>query len=471
MKSKNDFLITLGELLDGREISSENIYRAMELICDTFQFETSLVYELDQFNSFNLKESFVKIDRDFVQKFDLEEIKLEHRDILANSNLFFISDDDKIEYEKSLLDFLPGKNMILLPLSDNNKKICGLVAFINYEASNAEIIENNRQILTVASNFLCQYINIRIYQNKMNFARISLESILDNTGIDIYVNDFHNHDILYVNRSMAAPYGGIEKFINKKCWEVLFPNQKGQCEFCPQKNLIDENGEPTNIYTWDYQRAFDGSWFRVFSAAFRWVDGRIAHVVSSADITDNKRNEELINYMANYDSLTTLPNRRKLITDCEFKIKEDEKNFVLFFDIDGFKSINDDYGHECGDEFLVNLGTFFTGIPMLNGHIYRNGGDEFVAIIDGKHISKQSIITLFNFIHERFKKPWILSKGNVFCNISVGIACYPEDGNTPEELLNKADQAMYYVKKNGGGAICFAEDIIRNGANNETENN
>jgi alkyl hydroperoxide reductase subunit AhpC len=54
---------------------------------------------------------------------------------------------------------------------------------------------------------------------------------------------------------------------------------------------VDENGEPTKVYSWDYRRPFDGSWFRVLSAAFPWVDGRLAHVVSSIDITDNKNNE------------------------------------------------------------------------------------------------------------------------------------------------------------------------------------
>ena len=82
----------------------------------------------------------------------------------------------------------------------------------------------------------------------------------------------------------------------------------------------DENGEPTKIYSWDYQRPFDGSWFRVFSAAFRWGGRQTAHVVSSADITDNKRNEALVEYLANYDSLTNLPNRRMLVKECERRI-------------------------------------------------------------------------------------------------------------------------------------------------------
>ena len=72
---------------------------------------------------------------------------------------------------------------------------------------------------------------------------------------------------------MAIPYGGKEVFEGRKCWEVLFPGQIGPCDFCPQKHIIDGNEKPSSVYTWDYQRAFDGSWFRVFSSAFYWTDG------------------------------------------------------------------------------------------------------------------------------------------------------------------------------------------------------
>lgn len=71
----------------------------------------------------------------------------------------------------------------------------------------------------------------------------------------------------------------------------------------------------------------------MFSAAFRWVDGRLAHVVSSADITDNKRNEALVEYLANYDSLTNLPNRRMLVKECERRIdktQEGGEGYLLF---------------------------------------------------------------------------------------------------------------------------------------------
>lgn len=112
------------------------------------------------------------------------------------------------------------------------------------------------------------------------------------------------------------------------------------------------------------------------------------------------------------------------------------------------------FGHEDGDEFLVQLGQFFSGIPLLHEAIYRNGGDEFVAIIDGDK-TEANIRNLAKFIHQRFAAAWELKRGDAFCNVSIGVARYPEDGRTAEELLLKADQAMYKVKKLVAGVFCL----------------
>ena len=115
---------------------------------------------------------------------------------------------------------------------------------------------------------------------------------MNNMGVDIYVNSFDSHDMLYANASMAAPYGGIKHFEGKKCWQALYTDKTGECEFCPKRHLIDENGQPTRVYSWDYQRPFDKCWFRVFSAAFPWIDGQMAHVITSVDIDHQKKIEE-----------------------------------------------------------------------------------------------------------------------------------------------------------------------------------
>jgi len=461
-KSVDTIISVLADTLVGNDIDSNAISASLKLICDSFSFCCGFVYEIDQYNFLNLKEVYNTDGYGLREGFSIAELKPMYRERLMTTPVSYIrrrSADDPFSLE--LLNFFFASSLVLVPLSDNEDRLSGLIGLMGAD-DNKTLSSSQLKTVTKGLHMLGKYIGLRILHTKLEHARTSLESIMDNTGIDIYVNDFYNHDILYANKSMAAPYGGIAHFIGKKCWEALYPGQKGPCTFCPQPKLIDEYGNPTKLYSWDYQRLRDGSWFRVFSAPFRWIDGRLAHVVSSVDITESKHNEETIKRMANYDLLTGLPNRRKLVDDCEHKISNAEENyngFVLFFDLDGFKVINDTLGHESGDEFLMMLGRFFTGIPAIKNSIYRHGGDEFVALLNGNDITKHGVREIVHSIHDRFMEPWHLKKGDIFCNTSVGVARYPEDGRAAEELLHHADQAMYHVKKSGGGGICFAHEL------------
>lgn len=454
--------LSLATLLQGNQVESELIEKALELLCEAAGFNCGLLYELNTAEEFCLMEHYPAASAQASKTLGIQAVGLAAPPLCDKQSIYYMERTaGTTPTETQILNLFSAESLIWATARDDAEALSGFMVLYNTSPSE-RLGRADLDEIAVPLSLLVRYIETRIYKKRIRQSQTALESILDNTGIDIYVNDFYNHDILYVNRSMAAPYGGQKEFMGQKCWQVLFPGQTGPCDFCPQKQLIDEQGLPTKVYTWDYQRPFDGSWFRVFSAAFRWADGRLAHVVSSADITDNKRNEALIENLANYDQLTKLPNRRMLLKECERRIgkaTETEQGYLLFFDIDGFKSINDNFGHDAGDEFLIQLGEFFSGIPLLKGAIYRNGGDEFVALIGGEGVTKTNILNLSNFIHERFKKPWALKKGNAFCSTSIGVACYPEDGKTAEELLQKADMAMYQAKKSGGGHLCFGYQL------------
>lgn len=458
MSQKKELLVeTLVKMLTNKETESNSIKDVLLLLCDEFAFDGAFIYEADWNHKLLQLTEGVGAYTDTQNAPQFFQPDLYHG--VAQEQILWLDWQTLMTPEEAqVLSVFRAQTMVTYFLKDENGLVYGLIALCNTQEKSL-MEEAAKNSLSTALLTVAQNITIRNYQNRLRFAKTALEGIMDNTGIDIYVNDFYAHDILYVNESMAKLYGGKDKFDGKKCWQVLFPGSEGQCEFCPQKKLIDEDGNPTKVYTWDYKRALDGAWFRVFSAAFNWADGRLAHVVSSVDITDNKRNEELIHYMAHYDALTNLPNRRMLVSDCERRInqKSEKLAYILFFDIDGFKNINDSFGHDAGDELLIELGVFFTGIPMLKNLTYRNGGDEFVAMLQ-ESITEDQICELATFIQARFREPWKLKNQSVMCGISIGAAKYPEDGTTAEELLRKADQAMYRVKKGGGGGLCFAKD-------------
>ncbi len=305
---------------------------------------------------------------------------------------------------------------------------------------------------------LVNAVKLEVYETGVKNAEHILSQVLDHTCIDIYVNDFYTHEILYVNKSMAAPYGGVEKMLGKKCWASIFDDKTEPCAFCPQLKLIDEEGNPTNTYSWDYQRPFDGSWFRVFSSAFPWIDGKLAHLVASVDITENKQNELLVQKLANCDALTGLANRRKLLKDIDSFIV-DESLFgkewcMLFCDLDGFKQINDTLGHAAGDALLKEVSSRLGKSSLVRCRPYRNGGDEFVVLLSWAE-RYEDIFTSINGIMKDFIDPCSFDGQTISCGCSIGAVKYPLDGITSNELLHNADLAMYEAKTAGKGTVRF----------------
>ena len=190
-----------------------------------------------------------------------------------------------------IIDFYRVNSLLIRQIQDSEGKIIGFIGFADKEHV-ISFTDEELQVIHLILGSLSKEIAVREYKEREVRASKTLSSIMNNMGVDIYVNSFDSHDMLYANESMAAPYGGIEHFEGKKCWQALYKDKTGECEFCPKKHLIDENGQPTKVYSWDYQRPFDKCWFRVFSAAFAWIDGQIAHVITSVDINHQKTIEE-----------------------------------------------------------------------------------------------------------------------------------------------------------------------------------
>lgn len=449
--------VALAQLLSQESVDSASVIAALQLIIREFHFKYSLFLESSIMGGWRSLEHVGPLPPalDVVPSLDAAACRaLSHA---TEDGMVLLRQGQGLPPDQArLLVQCQTEELLLAPIRDQDGRFYSVLLFAR---SGPPLSEEDKTALFTLVPMLVHYVRGKACQQRLTQSWGALEGLLDNAGIDIYVNDFDDHDIMYINQSMAAPYGGKQAFTDKKCWQVLFPGQGGPCDFCPKYKLLDEHGIPSKVYSWDYQRAMDGAWFRVFSAAFRWEDGRLAHIVSSADISDNKRKEALIEQLANYDQLTQLPNRRMLVAECTRRIghsAQNEHGYILFFDIDGFKGINDTLGHDAGDEFLFALGSFFSQIPLLHGSIYRNGGDEFVALINGKDVTRDQLLNLISIIHARFQQPWVLKQGEIFCNTSVGVSRYPEDGTTVETLLQKADQAMYQVKRAGGGGVCFA---------------
>ena len=465
-----ELYIRVVKKLSSTENTNRYLTDILQDVCSHFSFGCGLIYQADHTNIFFLKEFFAFYEDKIQEVINLSDF-LSQKEIneLFGSPVFFSVKDDNSEQNTAvggikdkILDVFSARTLFMIPIKGDDGRFVGFVVLLDRRSRILLDDQNKdaaRTVLTIVANF----VKLRIYQQKIENTTNYLLRIMDHTGIDIYVTDFNTYEILYANKSMAAPYGGQVKMIGETCWKFLYDDKTGPCEFCPKKQLIDSEGNPSKLYTWDYQRPFDKSWFRVFSAAFRWVDGRLATVITSVDITENKRNEELIRQLAEYDHLTSLPNRRRVMTDCDDAIKrmkeKGQEGYVLFFDLDKFKQVNDTMGHQVGDDLLQLIGETLKTDDHTRGRAYRHGGDEFVVVCE--NADKKQVEDIVEYILERFRQPWQLKEHAPICHASIGIAHYPKDGEDTETLLNNADIAMYEAKRNGRNTAVYYDNKMK----------
>lgn len=194
------------------------------------------------------------------------------------------------------------------------------------------------------------------------------------------------------------------------------------------------------------------------------LDGTyIGRVWCFRDITNIKKNEELLKHQAFHDALTDLPNRSFFMESLQHAIKLGKRNnkkiAVLFIDLDDFKKINDTVGHQAGDQFLIDISAEIFTVLRECDILGRLGGDEFLVLLENIDDHDE----IFN-IHERilhiFQNPFSIKDKQYKVSCSIGTSIFPQDGDKPEELIRKADMAMYQAKRNGKNSFHYFDESL-----------
>lgn len=177
-----------------------------------------------------------------------------------------------------------------------------------------------------------------------------------------------------------------------------------------------------------------------------------AYVSVFSDISESKAYEEQLVNLANHDSLTSLPNRMYFTNNLEQSIRVAKRNnyklAVLFLDLNDFKCINDQFGHEVGDKFLQAISNRLSECVREEDLVARLGGDEFVIVLNG--LKGIAIATsLAQKIIDKVREPLLISENTFTPSTSIGVSIYPEHGENVEDLLSTADKAMYLAKQTG----------------------
>ena len=217
--------------------------------------------------------------------------------------------------------------------------------------------------------------------------------------------------------------------------------------------LMQEQGVVRNFESQVYRN--DGSiiWISENARAVKNADGSVQFFEGTVvDITERRQHEAELEYQASHDSLTGLPNRSLLhdrIEQAIVRARRDSKRVaVVFVDLDHFKLINDSLGHHIGDRLLLEVADRLMTCIRSHDTVARQGGDEFVLVLTEQHDADETL-TIVNRLLEVISLPWVNDGQEYGLSCSIGISCYPQDGDDPDALLRCADTAMYKAKASG----------------------
>jgi len=223
--------------------------------------------------------------------------------------------------------------------------------------------------------------------------------------------------------------------------------------------LMQEQGVVRNFESQVYRRDGCIIWISENARVVKDADGSVQFFEGTVvDITERKQHEAVLEHQASHDSLTGLPNRSLLRDRIEQAIikarRYNHMVAVVFVDLDHFKLINDSLGHHVGDRLLLEVADRL--MTCVRGHdsVGRQGGDEFVIVLTEQHDDNDTIAVVSRLL-DVISQPWVDNGQEYGISCSVGISCYPQDGDDPDALLRSADAAMYKAKASGRSTYHF----------------
>ncbi len=219
-------------------------------------------------------------------------------------------------------------------------------------------------------------------------------------------------------------------------------------------NLLVENARAGRVVTRTIDRG--GRSLRVVEQPMKgggWV-------ATFEDITEWQAAQEQISHMARHDALTNLPNRtlfREQLEKALRLVRRSDQLAVLCLDLDHFKDINDSLGHPVGDALLKEVARRLSECATEHDTVARLGGDEFAIVQFCSDCEPSAVAMLASHVVEKVSAPYEIAGHQLVIGVSIGISLAPEDGKNPDELLKKADLALYRAKEDGRGTYRFFE--------------
>ncbi len=284
-------------------------------------------------------------------------------------------------------------------------------------------------------------------------------SVFEHTQEGILITDAERH-IIEVNRAFTRLTGYTLDDLRGKTPALLKSGRHDAGFYDAMWKSIESTGEWRGEI-WNVKKGGEPYPGILNISAVRNPAGGITHYVAVyADITDLKNTQQYLEKLANFDALTGLPNRMLLADRMRLAIararRQEQLLAVCFLDLDDFKPINDQHGHDIGDQLLVQVAQRLLLAVRADDTVARLGGDEFVLLLSDLNTVEECEVALLRII-EDLTTPYAIGELRLTISASIGIAIYPFDDAEPDMLLRLADHAMYRAKQEGRNRFCFYE--------------
>lgn len=281
--------------------------------------------------------------------------------------------------------------------------------------------------------------------------------VFENTLDGVLITDA-NGIILSVNPAFIEITGYAAEEAVGQNPRILQSNRHDQAFYTSMWKEIKTKGR-WNGEIWNRRKDGDLYLERMTISMVRDVEGEPVRYVSVfSDITALWRKDEHIKHLAFHDALTDLPNRTLLMERINQKLLNSNREqcnlALLFLDLDGFKLVNDQFGHSVGDDLLKEVAKRLLALVRKSDTVARVGGDEFIFILNNPK-GKDEITYVANRIVSSINEPIDIFGEVLQIGASVGIAMFPADGRTSVDLIKSADRAMYAAKGSGRNNISF----------------
>ena len=286
------------------------------------------------------------------------------------------------------------------------------------------------------------------------------KDLTERSPVGVYV--LQNGVFKYINPRFSEIFGyTAHELADKGCANIVLPDDLPVVEKCVRKQLAGQE-EYGHYSLRGIKKNGDLIYLEVYSSRTIY-EGNPAIIGTLLDITERKRMEESMRYMAHHDPLTDLPNRRLFADiiriECARARRHKTRMALLFMDLDRFKEVNDTLGHEIGDRLLKETAARLKAQVRESDTISRAGGDEFNIIL-ANIVKVEDIGDVVRKIVESFRKPFSIAGHELYVTASIGVSVYPEDSDDIDTLLRYADIAMYYAKEQGKNTFQFYNPTI-----------